>query len=296
MPAGDGMSHGLDSALWNGPEAAPASVQVTPDVAVGGGRLALLAGPCVLESRELAFEVARELQDMCARLGVAFIFKASFDKANRTSAESFRSIGLEPSLAILAEVRESLGVPVVIDVHETWQVAPVAEVADVLQIPAFLCRQTDLLLAAGASGRTVNVKKGQFMAPADMEYAVAKVREGGGRRTILTERGTTFGYRDLVVDFRGLSEMRRFAPVIFDATHSVQSPGGGGGKSGGRREYVAPLARAAVAFGVDALFLETHPQPDRALSDGPNMLPLAAVEDLLSSCLALRSALKGVTA
>ena len=182
----------------------------------------------------------------------------------------------------------------VTDVHERGQVGPVAEVADILQIPAFLCRQTDLLVAAGQSGRVVNVKKGQFMAPEDMEHAVAKVRGAGGRHVLLTERGTTFGYRDLVVDFRSLEVMRSFAPVVFDATHSVQSPGGAGGASGGRREFVAPLARAAVAVGVDALFLETHPQPDQAFSDGPNMLPLAAIDGLLSDCLALHRAREGV--
>ncbi len=268
----------------------PARVEIGSDVVIGDGGLALLSGPCVLESREIALEVASELAGTCARLGVPFVFKASFDKANRTSVGSFRSIGFEAGLAILAEVRERVGVPVMTDVHESWQVEPVARVADVLQIPAFLCRQTDLLAAAGASGRAVNVKKGQFMAPADMGYAVEKVRSGGGAGVLLTERGTTFGYHDLVVDFRGLAVMRRFAPVVFDATHTVQSPGGAGGKSGGDREYAGRLARAAVAFGVDALFLETHPRPDEAPSDGPIMLPLARVEHFLSECLAVHSA------
>jgi 2-dehydro-3-deoxyphosphooctonate aldolase (KDO 8-P synthase) len=266
------------------------AVEVAPGVSIGDGTLALLAGPCVLESRDLALEVGEALQATCARLGVPFVFKASFDKANRTSAGSFRSIGLEPSLAALGEVKEALGVPVMTDVHESWQVEPVAEVVDLLQIPAFLCRQTDLLVAAGASGRVVNVKKGQFMAPEDMEYAVGKVRHGGDSGVLLTERGTTFGYRDLVVDYRGIGVMRGFAPVVFDGTHSVQSPGGAGGRSGGRREYIAPLARAAVAVGVDALFLETHPRPDEALSDGPNMVPLDEIGDLLADCLALHSA------
>jgi 2-dehydro-3-deoxyphosphooctonate aldolase (KDO 8-P synthase) len=258
-------------------------------VTFGDGRLGLLAGPCVLESRELALEVAGELSALRELLGIPLVFKSSFDKANRTSGSSFRSIGLEPSLAVLAEVKERFGLPVVTDVHETWQVEPVAEVADVLQIPAFLCRQTDLLHAAGASGRVVNVKKGQFMAAADMGYAVEKVAEAGGKRVLLTERGTTFGYHDLVVDFRGLRVMREFAPVVFDATHSVQSPGGAGGRSGGRREFLAPLARAAVAFGVDALFIETHPDPDNAPSDGPNMLPLAELPNLMRDCLALHA-------
>jgi 2-dehydro-3-deoxyphosphooctonate aldolase (KDO 8-P synthase) len=274
----------------------PGPVAVGDGVVVGAGGLALLAGPCAVESRGLAFEVAGELRAACARLDVPYVFKASLDKANRTSAGSFRSIGFAAALDVLAEVRDSLGVPVMTDVHETWQVAPVAEVADVLQIPAFLCRQTDLLAAAGASGRAVNVKKGQFMAADDMAHAVGKVRDAGGQRVLLTERGTTFGYRDLVVDLRSLALMRAHAPVVFDATHSVQSPGGAGGRSGGRREFVAPLARAAVAFGVDALFLETHPDPDAALSDGPSMLALGDVEPLLRECLAIHALLRSVPA
>lgn len=264
-----------------------APVVIRPDVVVGDGRLALLAGPCSLESRELAFEVAHHLQATCARLGVPLVFKASFDKANRTAVGSFRSIGLEPALEILAEIRDALDVPVMTDVHETWQVAPVAEVVDVIQIPAFLCRQTDLLVAAGASGRVVNVKKGQFMAPDDMGYAADKARAGGTDRVLLSERGTSFGYHDLVVDLRGLAVMREFAPVVFDATHSVQSPGGAGGSSGGQRQYVAGLARAAVAFGIDALFLEVHPRPDEALSDRATQLSFDALDELLASCVAL---------
>jgi len=264
-------------------------VRVSPQVTFGDGGLGLLAGPCVLESRALALEVAGELKAVTDQLGVPLVFKSSFDKANRTSAGSFRTIGFEASLAILAEVKESLELAIVTDVHETWQVGPVAEVADVLQIPAFLCRQTDLLQAAAATGRVVNIKKGQFMSPADMGHAVEKTSEAGPGGVLLTERGTTFGYHDLVVDFRGLAVMRRFAPVIFDATHSVQSPGGASGRSGGNREYVAPLARAAVAVGIDALFLETHPEPDSALSDGPNMVPLHEMEDLLRACLALHT-------
>jgi 2-dehydro-3-deoxyphosphooctonate aldolase (KDO 8-P synthase) len=267
----------------------PTPVMVAPGVTVGDGALALLAGPCVVESRELVLQIAGTLRDVAARLGIPYVFKASFDKANRTSGASFRSLGFERSLAILAEVRDTLGVPVVTDIHETWQVEPVARVADVLQIPALLCRQTDLLQAAGASGRVVNVKKGQFLAPEDMAYAADKVTAAGGG-ALLTERGTTFGYRDLVVDFRGLVVMRSIAPVVFDATHSVQQPGAAGGSSSGRREYVAPLARAAVAVGVDALFLETHPTPDAALSDGANMLALDDIEALLIDCLALHRA------
>jgi 2-dehydro-3-deoxyphosphooctonate aldolase (KDO 8-P synthase) len=264
-------------------------VRLCAGVVVGGGRLTVFAGPCALESRELALEVVTELRDACARLGLSYVFKGSFDKANRTSAGSFRSIGFDQALGILAEVRESVGVPVMTDVHETRQLESVAEVADVLQIPAFLCRQTDLIAGAGASGRAVNIKKGQFMAADDMRYAVGKVRAAGGAHVLLTERGTTFGYHDLVVDFRSLAIMRRHAPVVFDATHSVQSPGGGLGRSGGHRQFVAPLARAAVGFGVDALFLETHPDPDSALSDGPSMLALGDVEPLLRECVAIHS-------
>jgi 2-dehydro-3-deoxyphosphooctonate aldolase (KDO 8-P synthase) len=273
----------------------PLAVGVRPGVAVGGGGLAVVAGPCAVESRELAFEVAAEMRRACARLELAYVFKASLDKANRTSGGSFRSIGFERALAILAEVRDALDVPVLTDVHETWQVAPVAQVADVLQIPAFLCRQTDLLEAAGGSGRVVNIKKGQFMAADDMRYAVDKVRSAGGAGVLLTERGTTFGYHDLVVDFRSLAIMRRHAPVVFDATHSVQSPGGASGRSGGRREFVAPLARAAVAVGVDAVFLETHPDPGSALSDGASVLALGDVERLLGECMAIHS-LRGAPA
>jgi 2-dehydro-3-deoxyphosphooctonate aldolase (KDO 8-P synthase) len=266
------------------------AVVISPDVSIGGDGIALFAGPCAIEERQLTLEVAGELRSACASAGVPLVFKASFDKANRTAVHSFRSIGVGPALEILGEVRETFGLPVMTDVHETWQIERVAEVVDVIQIPAFLCRQTDLLLAAGASGLVVNVKKGQFMAPADMGYALEKVRAGGGDRVLLTERGTTFGYHDLVVDFRGLAVMRALAPVIFDATHSVQSPGGAGGRSGGRREYVAGLARAAVAFGVDALFVETHPRPSEAASDAATMLPLAEVDDLLSQCVAICAA------
>ncbi len=268
-----------------------APVRIGPGVVIGDGRLAILAGPCAVESRELALEVAEELVALCAKLDLALVFKGSFDKANRTTGTSFRSIGLEPALAILAEVRERFGVPVMTDVHETWQVQPVAEVVDLLQIPAFLCRQTDLLHAAGASGRAVNIKKGQFLSPEDMSFALDKVREAGGERVTLTERGTSFGYHDLVVDYRGLGVLRALAPVVFDATHSVQSPGGLHGSSGGRRELVAPLARAAVACGVDALFFETHPDPDCALSDGPSMVPLAEIGGLLATCRALHDTL-----
>ncbi|MBV9818693.1 MAG: 3-deoxy-8-phosphooctulonate synthase [Solirubrobacterales bacterium] len=268
-----------------------AAIAIDEQVRIGDGSLALIAGPCSLESRELALEVAGMLRETCERRSVPFVFKASFDKANRTSGGSFRSIGMHRSLEILDEIRSSLGVPVLTDVHESCQVPIVAEVVDVVQIPAFLCRQTDLLAAAGASGRVVNIKKGQFMAPEDMGHAVAKVRSERGARVLLTERGTTFGYRDLVVDFRGLQTMRELVPVVFDATHSVQSPGGAGGRSAGKRQFVAGLARAAVAFGIDALFLECHPAPSQALSDAETQLTPAEVDDLLDACLALHGVL-----
>jgi 2-dehydro-3-deoxyphosphooctonate aldolase (KDO 8-P synthase) len=259
---------------------------------LGGEALVVIAGPCTLESLELGLEVAAEAKAVCLRLGLPYVFKASFDKANRTSGGSRRGPGLEAGLAALAEIRRRVQVPVLTDVHETWQVGPVAEVADVLQIPAFLCRQTDLLVAAGASGRVVNIKKGQFMAPDDMVHAVQKVLDAGNREVFVTERGTSLGYHDLVVDLRGLGVMRRSGyPVVFDATHSVQQPGGAGGASGGHRALAPLLARAAVAAGVDGLFLEVHPDPDRAFSDGPNMAPLAQLEPLLAQCVAVRAAL-----
>jgi 2-dehydro-3-deoxyphosphooctonate aldolase (KDO 8-P synthase) len=252
--------------------------------------LALIAGPCVLESAALSLEVAAFLADVSCRLALPVVFKGSFDKANRSAAASHRGPGVDEGLRILAAVKARFGLPVTTDIHEPAQAQRVAEIVDLLQIPAFLCRQTDLLTAAGETGRAVNVKKGQFMAPGDMKNAVDKVTATGNEAVLLTERGTTFGYNNLVVDFRGLSLMRAVCPVVFDATHSVQRPAGGGTVSAGDREFVAPLARAAVAAGVDALFLEIHPNPDRALSDGPNSLPLTAVEPLLRTLLALREA------
>jgi len=264
------------------------------DAPLGGEALGLIAGPCVLESLELGLRVAERMKAVAAALGMPYVFKASFDKANRTSLASFRGPGLEQGLAWLAEIRRQVGVPVLTDVHETHQVPAVAEVVDVLQIPAFLCRQTDLLAAAARSGRAVNIKKGQFLAPQDMAYAVAKVTDSGNDRLILTERGTTFGHRDLVVDFRGVQIMRATGwPVVFDATHSVQQPGGAGGASGGQREFVPMLARAAVAAGVDALFFEVHPCPGEALCDGPNMLALDEVEVVLRQAKLVREALAG---
>jgi 2-dehydro-3-deoxyphosphooctonate aldolase (KDO 8-P synthase) len=260
-------------------------------VRIGRGHpLALIAGPCVLETEALSFDVAGFLADLSRRLDIPVVFKGSFDKANRSASASFRGPGEEEGLRILASVRERFGLPVTTDVHEADQARRVAGVVDLLQIPAFLCRQTDLLAAAGRTGRPVNVKKGQFMAPEDMKHAVDKIISTGNAAVLLTERGTTFGYHNLVVDFRGLPCMRAICPVVFDATHSVQRPGGAGNVSAGDREFVAPLARAAVAAGTDALFLEIHPDPDRARSDGPNSLPLAAVEPLLRVLLALREA------
>jgi 2-dehydro-3-deoxyphosphooctonate aldolase (KDO 8-P synthase) len=244
--------------------------------------LALIAGPCALESRAHAFEMAAALKEITARLGIGLVYKTSFDKANRTSAASARGIGLDKGLAIFAELREKLGVPVLTDVHEPEQCAPVGDVVDILQIPAFLCRQTDLLLAAAKTGRVVNVKKGQFLAPGDMANVVAKVTGAGNPNVLVTERGVSFGYNTLVSDMRALPVLARTgAPVIFDATHSVQQPGGKGTSSGGERDYVPVLARAAVAVGVAGVFIETHQDPDRAPSDGPNMMALKDMEPLL---------------
>ena len=262
-------------------------------VMVGSGKpLTLIAGPCVIENRDLVFEVAEAVNAVCKKLGVQYIFKASFDKANRTSASTFRGPGVTAGLAVLQEVKDKLGLPVLTDIHESSHVAEVAEVVDVLQIPAFLCRQTDLLMAAAATGKAINVKKGQFLSPQEMSQVAQKLRSAGVENLLLTERGNSFGYNTLVVDFRSLPQLQSFGcPVIFDATHSVQQPGGQGGTSGGQREYVAPLARAAVAVGVDGLFMEIHPNPDKALSDGPNMLPLHRLEPLLKQLLAIRAPL-----
>ncbi|MBY0299644.1 MAG: 3-deoxy-8-phosphooctulonate synthase [Methylobacterium sp.] len=251
--------------------------------------LSLIAGPCALESRAHALEVAAALKEMTAPLGLGLVFKSSFDKANRTSAGSARGLGLREALPIFAEIRDGLGLPVLTDVHEADQCAAAAEAVDVLQIPAFLCRQTDLLLAAAATGRAVNVKKGQFLAPWDMAHVAAKVTGAGNPNVIVTERGASFGYNTLVSDLRALPIMARVtggAPVVFDATHSVQQPGGQGATSGGQREFVPVLARAAVAVGVAGVFIETHPDPDRAPSDGPNMVPLSAMPDLLATLVA----------
>jgi 2-dehydro-3-deoxyphosphooctonate aldolase (KDO 8-P synthase) len=253
-----------------------------------GQPLTLIAGPCVIENLDLTRRIAEQLAVTCQRLGIHLIFKASYDKANRTSVSGYRGVGQAVGLEVLDRIRHEFGVPVTTDVHETIQVPAVAQVCGLLQIPAFLARQTDLLLAAAATGRAVNVKKGQFMAPEDMRHVRDKLVAGGCHNVLLTERGTFFGYGRLVNDFTGLAVMRQFAPVVFDATHSVQRPSGMGSSTGGNREYVAPLARAAIAFGIDALFLETHPEPDQSPSDGPNMIPLAELPHLLEKLLALR--------
>lgn len=258
------------------------AVKIGPVSCGGGGPLTIIAGPCVIESCELTLAIAEKLKEICVRLHLPLIFKASFDKANRTSGGSYRGLGMQAGLAVLAEVTQRTGLPTVTDVHLPEQAGPVAEVCELLQIPAFLARQTDLLLAAAATGKPVHVKKGQFMAPGDMQYVVEKLRAANARGILLCERGTFFGYGRLVNDMQSLPLMRNLGvPVVFDATHSVQSPGGLGGATGGNREMVWPLARAAVAVGVDAIFLETHPDPDRSPSDGPNMVPLERVEQLL---------------
>jgi 2-dehydro-3-deoxyphosphooctonate aldolase (KDO 8-P synthase) len=268
---------------------APSANVHVGEVAFANDRpFALISGPCAIESRAHALEVAAALAEIARGLGLGCVFKSSFDKANRTSAASFRGVGMDAGLAILAEVRERTGLPVLTDVHESWQCVPVAEAVDILQIPAFLCRQTDLLAAAAATGACVNVKKGQFLAPWDMAQVAAKLAGFGATKVLLTDRGTSFGYNTLVSDFRGLPIMARTGwPVIFDATHSVQQPGGLGAASGGQREFVPVLARAAVAVGVAGLFIETHPDPDRAPSDGPNMVPLAELPTLLQELRAI---------
>jgi len=259
---------------------------------IGEGQpLLLMAGPCVLESEEIAWQVAGEMQRICRDLGITYVFKASFDKANRTSLDSFRGPGIEKGLRLLGRIRKEIGVPVVSDVHDITQIEAAAEVLDIIQIPAFLCRQTDLLVAAAHTGKVVNVKKGQFVSPWDMKYAVEKVKGAGNNRILLTERGASFGYNNLVVDMRSFPVMRSLdCPVVFDATHSVQLPGGAGGSSGGQREFIPPLARAAMATGIDGLFMEVHPNPDIAKCDGPNSWPLDRAEWLLKQLLAVRNA------
>ncbi|MBI4574153.1 MAG: 3-deoxy-8-phosphooctulonate synthase [candidate division NC10 bacterium] len=271
------------------PRGSPVTEVRVSSIRVGGGNpLALIAGPCVIEGEAFTLQVAEGLRTICDRAGIPLIFKASYDKANRTSGRSFRGSGVEEGLRILEKVRQTTGLPVTTDVHDVSQVTAAAAAVDLLQIPAFLCRQTDLLSAAARTGKPVNVKKGQFLAPQDARNIVDKLLEAGNPNVLLTERGTTFGYHNLVVDMRALPVLRSFGcPVVFDATHSVQLPGGAGTATSGQREYVAPLARAAVAVGIDALFLEVHPDPDRAPSDGPNMLPLHALPSLLAEVMAI---------
>ena len=252
------------------------------NVTFGDGRLTIIAGPCVIESAQHATMMARECLQRARAAGLGFVFKSSFDKANRSSIHSYRGLGMEPGLEVLQQIKDEFGIPVLTDVHDVSQVERVAEVADVLQIPAFLCRQTDLIVAAAKSGRAVNIKKGQFLAPQDARNIVDKVREAGGEKLLLTERGASFGYNNLVVDMRSLPIMRGFGvPVVFDVTHSLQLPGGLGHATGGQAEYIEPLARAGVACGVDAVFMEVHDCPEKALSDGPNALPLDRLESLL---------------
>ncbi len=272
--------------------AAVQPVSVGPYTVGAGNPLLWVCGPCVIEGRDFTLGVAATLKQLADRLGLQLVFKASFDKANRSSGKSFRGVGLHDGLAVLDAVRKETGLPVTTDIHEAAQAAPAAEVCEILQVPAFLARQTDLLEACGKTGRVVNVKKGQFMAPWDMKNVVAKLAEAGNRRTLLTERGTTFGYGLLVNDMRAVPWMQETgAPVIFDATHSVQTPGALGDRTGGDRTMVPVLARAAVAAGCDGLFVETHPTPDTAPSDGPNMVPLDELEALVRTCLRLRAAL-----
>jgi len=262
----------------------------------GDGRLTIIAGPCVIESPEHAMMMARECSQRARAAGLDYVFKSSFDKANRSSIHSFRGHGLEAGLEVLQRVKEELGVPVLTDVHDVSQVEQVAAVADVLQIPAFLCRQTDLLVAAAKSGRVVNVKKGQFLAPQDARNIVDKIREAGCEKLLLTERGASFGYNNLVVDMRSLPIMRGFGvPVVFDVTHSLQLPGGLGHATGGQSEYIEPLARAGVACGVDAVFMEVHDHPEKALSDGPNALPLQRLEPLLFMIRDIHELVRGAT-
>jgi 2-dehydro-3-deoxyphosphooctonate aldolase (KDO 8-P synthase) len=262
---------------------------------IAADRLFLIAGPCVVENEKLCLQVAEQLRDACAKAGVFYVFKASYDKANRTSAKSFRGPGLDKGLGVLHKVGKEIGVPVLTDVHTEQQAEAAADVADILQIPAFLCRQTDLIHAAVRTGKIVNIKKGQFLSPQEMRQVVAKAKEAGGKKLLLTERGTTFGYNNLVADMRSIPILRTFGfPVVFDATHAVQLPGGGGDKSSGQREFAPVLARCAITAGANGLFIETHPQPDKALSDGPNMIALAEMPALIRGFAKLHVTCRGL--
>ena len=256
------------------------------DFEIGSGKLFLMAGPCVIEGHDRSLKIGRGIKEICNELGIFYVFKASFDKANRSSTESFRGPGLEEGLKILQQIKDELGVPIVTDIHETYQAEPASKVADILQIPAFLCRQTDLLTAAAKTGKIVNVKKGQFLSPNEMKNVVEKLEQAGTEKILLTERGNSFGYNNLVVDFRSFPIMRRFDyPVVFDGTHSVQLPGGGGKTSAGQREFVDYLVRGACAVGIDGLFLEVHDNPPEALSDGPNMVYLDHLKEVLTAAI-----------
>lgn len=271
-----------------------ARIKIADKLFIGGkDKFVLIAGPCAIESAAMAIDTAAAIRELCLELNIPLVFKSSFDKANRSSLHSARGVGMEKGLAVLQEIKDKLGLPVLTDVHESGQCAPVAEVVDVLQIPAFLSRQTDLLLAAAQTGKVVNIKKGQFMAPWDMRNVITKMEEAGNKQILLCERGSCFGYNNLVVDMTGLTEMRSYGyPLVFDATHSVQKPGGLGNSSGGNREMVPPLIRAAMAVGVDGLFLEVHPDPDRAISDGPNQVRLDSLKSILQQAAALDKLVK----
>jgi 2-dehydro-3-deoxyphosphooctonate aldolase (KDO 8-P synthase) len=274
---------------------------LTNEVTISGRKLGnrnplfIIAGPCVIESKDIVFHTAEKLKEICSRIGLPLLFKSSYDKANRTSLSSFRGPGLEKGIGILSDLRNKLNVPVISDVHSVEEVKPASEVLDALQIPAFLCRQTDLVLAASGTGKPVNIKKGQFLSPWDVKNVIDKFTSTGNRNLFITERGVSFGYNNLVVDFRGLPVMRSFGyPVIFDVTHSLQLPGGMGKSSGGRREFAEPLARAAVAVSVDGLFMEVHPEPEKALCDGPNMIKLDEVETILKNMKAIDEAVRNL--
>jgi 2-dehydro-3-deoxyphosphooctonate aldolase (KDO 8-P synthase) len=255
------------------------------DFEIGGSTLTILAGPCAIESNDILHETAKELKRICQKLGINYVFKSSFDKANRSSIDSYRGPGLEKGLEMLAEIKSTYDLPIVTDIHTPEQAEPVSQVADILQIPAFLCRQTDLLVAAAKTGKIVNIKKGQFLAPQQMKTLIKKVEDSGNNNIMLTDRGTSFGYNNLVVDFRGIPIMKEFGyPVVMDATHSVQLPGSNGTSTGGDRRFVPELAKAAMATGADVLFFEIHPNPDNALCDGPNMLALKDAEQVFSVC------------
>lgn len=270
-------------------------VYINDSLIIGKKKFTLIAGPCAIESEQMSLQVANELKNICQELGINYIFKSSFDKANRSSIHSPRGVGIDEGLRILKKVKDEVGVPVITDVHEPWQCEKVAEVVDLLQIPAFLARQTDLLVAAAKTGKPVNIKKGQFMAPWDMKNVVTKMQECGNENILLCERGSSFGYNNLVVDMTGLIEMRNLGyPVVFDATHAVQKPGGKGASTGGNRDFVFPLMRAALAVGVDAIFAEVHPDPDNAFSDGPNQLRLEDIKWILENAIKIDDIVKGI--